>query len=105
MKAKFRASGLLYPTHQSRIDYIRDYCKSTIFDVIKTRYSKLVINLYVTPDEVLKDLNNMFGEFDVYETANIRLYDPDFNITSSETFKQFLARYTATVASLQLYKS
>ena len=67
LDAKFRASGLLYPTHQSRIDYIRDHCKSTAFDVIKAR---CLDNSYYTPEEVLKDLDNMFGEFDAYESAD-----------------------------------
>ena len=105
LEAKFRASGLLYSTDQLRIDYIRDHCKSTAFDVIKARCSKLAVHPYVTSEEVLKDLNNMFGEFDAYETADTRLHDPDFNITSNETFEKFLARYTATVAPLQLRES
>ena len=29
---------------------------------------------------MLKDLNNIYNEFDPYETFNARLYDSDFNI-------------------------
>ena len=100
MKAKFRASALLYPTHQSRIDYIRDHYKSTAFDVIKARYLDTT-NPYLTPEEVLKDLNNMYSEFDAYEAADARLHNPDFNITT-ETFEEFLAKYIATITPLQL---
>ena len=103
MEAKFRASALLYPTQQSRIDYIRDHCKSTAFDVIKARCLDTT-NPYVTPEEVLKDLNNIYSEFDAYETADARLHDPDFHITI-ETFEEFLAKYTATIAPLQLRES
>ena len=53
LKAKFRASGYLYSTPQLRIDYIRDHCKFTAFNVIKSRCTKSSINPYVTPKEIL----------------------------------------------------
>lgn len=84
------------------MDYIRDHCKSTAFDVIKSRCFKSLINPYVTPEEVLQDLNNMFGEFDPYGTADATLHDPDFKMKKNETFDEFLTRYTSIIAPLQL---
>ena len=102
LEAKFRANALLYPTDQSRIDYIQDHIKSTAFNVIKSRCSKSSTNPYTTPEEVLKDLNNMYGEFDAAGTADATLHDPDFNMKEKETFDDFLTRYTSTIAPLQL---
>ncbi|CAD6593451.1 MAG: hypothetical protein ASARMPRED_007520 [Alectoria sarmentosa] len=103
LHAKFRASAMLFPTEQSRIDYIRDHCKSTAFDIIKTRcLNKNNTNPYVTAQEILEDLDNMYGEFDPYGTSDARLHDPDFNMKKKQTFDEFLAKYTATIAPLQL---
>lgn len=77
------------------------HCKSTAFDVIEARCSKLAIDPYVTPEEVLSDLNNMYGEFDVYVNADARLHDPDFVMTT-QPFDEFLATFTATIAPLKL---
>ena len=93
---------MLFPTEQSRIDYIRDHCKSAAFDIIKTRcLNKNNTNLYVTAQEMLEDLDNMYAEFDPYGTADATLHDPNFNM-KKETFDEFLAKYTATIAPLQL---
>ena len=70
---------MLFFIEQSRIDYIRDYCKSIAFNIIKTRYLNIT-NSYVTAQTILEDLNNMYNEFDSYETFNARLYDSNFNI-------------------------
>ncbi|CAD6581822.1 MAG: hypothetical protein ASARMPREDX12_000676 [Alectoria sarmentosa] len=102
LQAKFRASAMLFPTEQSRIDYIRDHCKSTAFDIIKTRCLNNTTSPYVTAQEMLEDLDNMYGEFDPYGTSDARLHDPDFNMKKKQTFDEFLAKYTATIAPLQL---
>ena len=101
LDSKFRASAMLFPIEQSRIDYIRDHCKSTAFDVIKARCLDKT-NPYTTSQEILEDLNNMYGEFDSYEKADATLHSPDFEMQKNETFDHFLAKYTATIAPLQL---
>ena len=50
---------------------------------------------------MFEDLNNMYGEFDPYGTADARLHDSDFNM-KKEIFDEFLVKYTATIAPLQL---
>ena len=79
LDSKFHESAMLFPTERSRINYIRDHCKSTAFDVIKARCLDKT-NSYTTAKEILEDLNNMYGEFDVYGTADAELYSPDFGI-------------------------
>ncbi|CAF9937718.1 hypothetical protein IMSHALPRED_000520, partial [Imshaugia aleurites] len=100
LEAKFRASAMLFPTERSRIDYIRDHCKEGAFNVIKARCVDTT-NLYTTAQEILEDLDNMYGEFDPYGTADATLHDPDFGM-KDETFDTYLARFTATIAPLQL---
>ena len=104
LHSKFRASAILFPTEQSRIDYIRDHCKSTAFDVIKARCLRDASDPYTTAQQMLEDLDNMYGEFDPYGTADARLHSPDFgmSVQKKETFDQFLTRYTVTIAPLQL---
>ena len=52
---------------------------------------------------MFKDLNNIYSEFDSYDIANARLYDSNFNIRK-KTFDEFLIKYTAIIAPLQLFK-
>ena len=102
LDAKFRASATLFPTERSRIDYIRDHCKSTAFNTIKARCLRDASDPYTTSQEILENLNNMYGEFDSYNKADATLHNPDFGMQKNKTFDQFLTRYTATIAPLQL---
>ena len=102
MQSKFRASAILFPTQQSRIDYIRDHYKFTAFNVIKARCLRDASNPYTSADEMLEDLNNIYDKFDTYEKANIALYSPSFNIKKNNTFNEFLTRYTVIIILLQL---
>ena len=99
LDSKFQANAMYFIIEQSRINYIRDYCKSIAFDVIKARCLDKT-NLYTTSQKILEDLNNMYNEFDTYEKADARLYNPDFDMQKKETFNQFLTRYTTTIAPL-----
>lgn len=101
LDAKFRASAMLFPTEQSRIDYIRDHCKSIAFDIIKARCRLGNENPYTTAHEILEDLDNIYGEIDPFGTAYARLHSPDFGM-KEETFDEFLAKFTATIAPLEL---
>ena len=87
------------------MNYIRNYCKSTAFDVIKTRcFNKT--NLYTTSQKMLEKLNNIYNEFDAYRTTDATLHNLDFdiNMQKKETFDEFLTRYIITIASLQLFE-
>ena len=50
---------------------------------------------------MFEDLDNMYGEFDPYKSVDARLYDPNFNM-KKKTFDEFLVKFTATIAPLQL---
>ena len=99
LQSKFRASAMLFPTEQARINYICDHCKSIAFDIIKTRCLDCT---YVTAQEVLEDLENVYGEFDACGKAFARLHTPDFNMKKKETFDDFVPKFVATVAPLQM---
>ena len=49
---------------------------------------------------MLEDLNNIFDEFNSYETADARLYNSTFDIKKIETFDRFLITFTAIIVSL-----
>ena len=66
LDAKFRASAMLFPTEQSRIDYIRDRCKLTAFDVIKARCHPSRGNPYNTTHEILADLDNVYDDLSIF---------------------------------------
>ena len=51
---------------------------------------------------MLQDLDNMYGEFDAFGTADTALHSADFHIQKKQTFDEFLAKFTATIAPLQL---
>ena len=59
LQSKFRASAMLVPTEQARIDYICDHCKSIAIEIIKTR---CLDGTQSTAQEVLEDLRNVYGE-------------------------------------------
>ena len=85
------------------MDYIRDHCKSTAFDVIKSRADPISEDPYLTSDEMIQELYNMFGEFDKVAKANTELHDPKFGMgmkDSKESFDEFYARFATAVAPL-----
>ena len=90
---------MLFSIEQSRIDYIRDHCKSTTFNIIKTRCLDK-INPYIIVKKILEDLDNIYDEFDAYGKADMKLYNPDFDMQKNEIFNVFLTRYTAIIALL-----
>ena len=93
LDAKFRTSAMLFPTEQSRIDYIQDHCKSTAFVINKARCRLGNENPYTKTHEIL-DLDNIYREFDPFGTTDARLHSPDFGM-KEKTFNEFLAKFTA----------
>lgn len=78
MESKFRQSAVLYTCEQDKIDYIRDYCKETAFEVIKTKADPTSPNAHHTVSEMIQDLENIFGEFDKVAKSDAFLHDPKF---------------------------
>ena len=105
LDSKFLASWELFPTEYSKINYIRDKCKDVAFDVIKIRAKLSTPGHYTLAMEAIADLDNMFGEYDKEGRADAELHNPKFAMgakDNKETFDAFLARFTATVAPLDL---
>ena len=97
---------MLFFIERNRMNYIRDHCKSIVFDVIKTRCLRNVSNLYIISQKMFKELNNMYDKFDVYKTADATLYNFNFDMSmqKKKTFDEFLIRYIIIIALLQLSK-
>ena len=103
LESKFRQSAILYTCEQDKIDYIRDHCKDTAFEVIKAKANPTSANAYLTSSEMIQDLENMFGEFDKVAKSDALLHDPKFGMAVAnpkETFDEFLARFTSAIAPL-----
>ena len=101
---KFRQSAILFPTERDKIDYIRDHCKSIAFDVIKARADPInTEDPYTISTEIIQKLHQHFGDFDKFTLCDTELYNPIFAIEvtkKNETFNEFYARFSATVALL-----
>ena len=100
---KFRQSAILYLYKQDKIDYIRDHCKDTAFELIKAKTNLKSANGYFTSSEIIQDLENMFGEFDKVAKLDALLYDLKFSMAvanSKETLNKFLAKFTLAIAPL-----
>lgn len=48
LESKFRQSAVLYTCEQDKIDYIRNHCKNTAFEVIKAKANPASANAYLT---------------------------------------------------------
>lgn len=103
LDSKFRQSAILFPTEAEKMDYVRDHCKSTAFKIIKARADPKHPDPYQTADEMINTLDNMFGEFNQEYKASNELRNPKFAMGAQdpkETFEEFYARYSSTVALL-----
>ena len=103
LELKFRQSAILYTCEYDKIDYIRDYCKDTAFEIIKAKVNPTSTNAYLTSSEMIQDLENMFGEFDKVAKLDALLHDSKFGIAIAnlkETFDKFLARFTLAIMFL-----
>lgn len=94
---------MLYTCDQDKIDYIKDHCKDTTFEVIKVKDNLTSANAYLISSEMIQDLENMFGEFNKVAKSDALLHDLKFGIAvanSKETFDEFFARFTLAIAPL-----
>lgn len=101
--SKFRQSWSLFSEEQDKIEYVRDHCKATAYEVIKTRAEFNAQDPYTSVEDIIADLDAMFGEFDKTGKANALLHDPNFNmgvIDKNETFEIFYSRFAAAIAPL-----
>ena len=95
----------LFETKVSKILYIRDHCKDIAFNTIKTRANMKNPKYYTLAEEILEDLNNMFGDYDKISKADAELDNPKFAMGSKdfkETFDAFHTRFIAAIAPLAM---
>ena len=103
LRAKFRQSAMIFPTEYEKIDYIRDHCKSVAYDVIKSRADDDSEEPYQTADEMVEELDSMFGTYDKVAKSNAEIFDPKFGMgitKKDESFEEFYARFSAAIAPL-----
>ena len=86
------------------MNYIRNYYKFIIFDVIKIRVDSInTTNLYITFAEIIQKLYSYFNDFNKFILCDIELYDSFFAIRvikKNKTFNEFYVRFSAIVALL-----
>ena len=83
------------------MNYIRDYYKFIIFNVIKTRADPInITNLYTTFVEIIQELHSYFNDFNKFTLCDTKLYNPAFTIKNNETFNLFYVRFLAIVVLL-----
>ena len=56
LKSKFIISWELFEIKIAKILYIRDYCKETIYDIIKARVDLNNLNYYIIVDKIITNL-------------------------------------------------
>ncbi|KAF1983897.1 hypothetical protein K402DRAFT_396099 [Aulographum hederae CBS 113979] len=88
--SKFRNSFDMFTSESSKIDYVRDKCKSTAFSIIESF------------DEMIKDLDDMFAEYNPQAKADAQLHNTNFAMKKNERFEVFLARFTKITACKRL---
>ena len=105
LESKFLMSWELFETEVSKILYIRDHCKETAYDVVKARADLKNVDHYTLAEDMIQDLDSMFGDFDKESKADAELHNPKFAMgakDSKETFDAFHARFTAAIAPLNM---
>lgn len=103
LESKFLMSWELFETELSKILYIRDHCKDVAHDVIKGKADLKNPDHYVLAEDMIQDLEQMFGDFDKEGKADAELQNPKFAMgakDAKESFDAFHARFTAVTASL-----
>ena len=95
----------MFSVEKDKINYIRDYCKSIVFNVLKARIDSLSEDLYVTIKEIITELYKIFNNYDKLEKCNAMLYNLLFNIRVSkknrnEIFDKFYTQFSAIIISL-----
>ena len=82
---------------------MRNYCKNTIFDIIKIRSNIIYYNFYFTINEIIKKLKNIFKIYDKFIKSNVDFYDSNFDISvknKKKSFETFYVRFNAIIALL-----
>ena len=100
---KIKHNWRFFSNESFRIDLARTYCKSEIWNVIRTRVNFENLNHYKKLDELLVDLELNFEKKNRVQINLNIVNDVDFKmkvIDKNESFDQFLIRFNITIASL-----
>lgn len=100
LDSKFRQNTVLFPSKKDKINYIRDHCKSIVFDVLKARVDSLSEDPYNTTKEMILELHSIFNNYDKLAKNNALLHNPAFAIKKKEVFNEFYTRFSATITPL-----
>ena len=85
------------------MDYIRDYSKLIVFDILKVRVDLLSEDPYISVKEMILELYSIFSNYDKLVKYNAMLYDPVFSMgvkKKKELFDNFYIRFSATIAPI-----
>ena len=96
-----------FPTEWHKVNYARDRTKGTAQANIWHRAKPDTVEPYETLDQLIEDLDNVYGEEEQDKQRNLlqQLFSPSFAMgvkDRSESFEKFLARFTSTVSPLRL---
>lgn len=100
---KILPSAILYTCEQDKINYIRDYCKDTAFEIIKAKANSIFANSYLTFSQMIQDLENIFNKFNQVVKFDAFFQDFKFEIAVAnlkKTFDKFFARFNLAIIYL-----
>ena len=86
-----------------KIDYIKNYYKNTIFDIIKIRSNIIYHNFYFTINEIIKKLKNIFEIYNKLIKSNIKFHNSNFDMNVKDKkkfFKIFYIRFNTIIVFL-----
>lgn len=105
LQTYIRVCAWQFPTAQHEIDYTRDHLGGEAYDTIENRADPESGDPYYSLEDMLRDLELLYGEKNKVAKAEAKLKDNNFRmavVNRSETFEQFVARFNAAVAPLRL---
>ena len=103
--SKLRASTVIFPKKQDKINYFKVHLKGTAFQIIKAYANPTSLNLFRTVKELFKTLNALFIDPNRAVKCKVYLYNPNQVIGAkniNKTFKEFYGWFLATTAIFNL---
>ena len=103
LKFKFWTNDRQFSTNQHKIIYIRKHLRSVAYDTIKHRAKLHNTDSYHFFQEMLDDFEETFETKNEISSKITKFFNFKFFMNKNEIFEQFLARFTALIASLRLF--
>lgn len=105
VQSKLRQSAAQFPSTQDKIDYVRDLCKKTAFDIVRDRANYRSRNAYRSVEEMFHDLDEVFAPENEADINELKLRDPKFKMGAyrkDETLDEFLQRFRRTIRPIAM---